>query len=103
MRKEPNQAHAHCEPLGVCLVLLAFTRLSFGQSSGSEITGGVRDPSGAALPKVVVAPTSPARSEKSRRGGTRRAGEYRIDDLRPGLYTVTITEERFPCSRHGCV
>src|SRR5260370_15697060 len=100
MRKEPNQAHAHCEPLGVCLVLLAFTRLSFGQSSGSEITGVVRDPSGAALPKVVVAATSPALIEGSRRVVTNSDGEYRIVDLRPGVYTVTFTAEGFRVAKH---
>ncbi len=100
MRREQKLADAYREPLGVCLFLLTFAAASFGQSSGSEITGVVRDPSGATLPRVVVAATSPALIEGSRKVVTNGDGEYRIIDLRPGVYTVTFTAEGFRVARH---
>src|SRR5260370_3677077 len=100
MRREQKLADAYREPLGVCLFLLTFAAASFGQSSGSEITGVVRDPSGATLPRVVVAATSPALIEGSRKVVTNGDGEYRIIDLRPGVYTLTFTAEGFPVAQH---
>ena len=78
-----------------CLIASAFAGHSFGQSSGSEIAGVVRDPSGAALPRVVVEATSPALIEGSRKVVSNGSGEYRIVDLRPGTYTVTFAADGF--------
>ncbi|RPH63363.1 MAG: TonB-dependent receptor [Acidobacteria bacterium] len=55
------------------------------------IAGSVKDPSGAVLPGVTVEATSPALIEKVRTAVTDGTGQYRIEDLRPGLYTVTFT------------
>src|SRR5262245_47044488 len=60
----------------------------FAQSS---LTGVVRDASGAVLPGVTVEAASPALIEKVRTGTTDGSGQYRIVDLRPGVYTVTFT------------
>ena len=57
----------------------------------SAITGLVRDTTGAVLPGVSVEAASPALIEKVRTGVTDAQGRYTIIDLRPGLYTVTIT------------
>ena len=61
---------------------------AYGQAS---ITGVVRDTSGAVLPGVTVEASSPALIEKVRSGVTNGAGQYRIENLRPGPYSVTFT------------
>ena len=61
---------------------------SYAQAS---ITGVVRDTSGAVLPGVTVEVASPALIEKVRSVVTDDAGQYRVENLRPGTYTVTIS------------
>jgi hypothetical protein len=68
-----------------CLVLAP--SLAFAQAA---ITGVVRDASGAVLPGVSVEASSPALIEKVRTATTDSSGQYRIIDLRPGLYNVTF-------------
>ena len=58
--------------------------------TGSD-RGSVRDTSGAVLPGVTVEATSPALIEKVRTAVSDSTGQYRIEDLRPGTYTVTFT------------
>jgi hypothetical protein len=70
--------------------LLLLPRLASGQATGS-IAGTVRDTSGAVLPGVTVEAASPALIEKMRSVVTNDQGNYNIVDLRPGLYTVTMT------------
>ena len=55
------------------------------------IAGTVKDSSGAVLPGVTVEAASPALIEKVRTGVSDGTGQYRIEDLRPGLYMVTFT------------
>src|SRR5258708_20792876 len=55
------------------------------------ITGLVKDTSGAVLPGVTVEAASPVLIEKVRSAVTDSAGLYRIVDLRPGTYTLTVT------------
>ena len=57
----------------------------------SSITGVVRDTSGAVLPGVTVEAASDVLIEKVRSVVTDGSGQYRIVDLRPGIYTVTFT------------
>ena len=68
-------------------LLLAATT-AFAQAS---ITGVVRDTSGAVLPGVTVEAASDALIEKVRSGVTDGGGQYRIVDLPPGTYVVTMT------------
>jgi hypothetical protein len=56
----------------------------------ASITGSVKDTSGAVLPGVTVEAASPALIEKVRAAVTDGSGQYRIEDLRPGTYTVTF-------------
>jgi hypothetical protein len=56
----------------------------------ASITGVVRDTSGAVLPGVSVEAASPALIEKVRSVTTNEAGQYRIENLRPGVYSVTF-------------
>jgi hypothetical protein len=61
---------------------------AFAQGS---IVGVVKDTSGAVLPGVTVEASSPALIEKARTGITDGTGQYRIESLPPGAYTVTYT------------
>src|SRR5437773_5453082 len=63
---------------------------ALAQDSAS-ITGVVRDATSAVLPGVAVEAASPALIEKVRTAVTDGSGQYRIIDLRPGVYTVTFT------------
>ncbi|HTK28105.1 MAG TPA: TonB-dependent receptor [Vicinamibacterales bacterium] len=60
-------------------------------SAQSAIAGVVHDASGAVLPGVTVEASSPALIEGSRSAVTDSTGGYRIENLRPGDYTVTFT------------
>src|SRR5262245_18642726 len=57
----------------------------------ASITGTVTDASGGVLPGVTVEASSPALIEKVRSVSTDGTGQYRIVDLRPGIYSVTFT------------
>jgi hypothetical protein len=57
----------------------------------ASIAGVVKDASGAVMPGVTVEAASPALIEKVRAVVTDDSGQYRIVDLRPGIYSVTFT------------
>ncbi len=59
------------------------------------IAGVARDTTGAVLPGVTVEAASPALIEKVRTVVTDDQGNYKIVDLRPGLYSVTFTLSGF--------
>src|SRR2546430_4620918 len=65
----------------------------------AAIAGLVKDSSGAVLPGVTVEATSPALIEKVRAAVTDGTGQYRIEDLRPGIYAVTFTLPGFGAFR----
>ncbi len=67
---------------------LCLPHAAFAQAS---ITGIVRDTSGAVLPGVTVEASSPALIEKVRSSVTDGSGQYRIENLRPGPYSVRFT------------
>src|ERR1700682_4185471 len=75
---------------------IVFPTAAFAQA---VIAGTVKDPSGGVLPGVVVEATSPALIEKVRTAVTDGTGQYRIEDLRPGAYTVTFTLQGFSTVR----
>jgi hypothetical protein len=72
------------------LVLGASLALPGMAMAQSAIAGVVRDSSGAVLPGVTVEASSPALIEKTKSGVTNEAGQYRIVDLRPGVYSVSF-------------
>ncbi len=73
-----------CVALGVLSPAVALAQTS-------AIAGTVKDTSGAVLPGVTVEVASPALIEKTRTAVTDGAGQYKVDALRPGTYSVTFT------------
>ena len=82
------------------LVVLGTPVMSFAQGSGAAVIAGVvRDTSQAALPGVTVEATSPALTGTVRTAVTDSNGAYRIEELRPGTYSVTYTLPGFSVTR----
>jgi hypothetical protein len=71
--------------------VVLFPVLSHAQS----LAGTVRDASGGVLPGVTVEAASPVLIEKVRTATTDNTGQYRIENLPPGTYTVTFTLQGF--------
>src|SRR6188768_2827008 len=79
-----------------CLLLVP--TLVHAQAQAS-IAGIVRDTSGAVLPGVTIEASSPELIEKVRSAITDASGQYRIENLRPGAYTVTFSLAGFSTVR----
>lgn len=73
--------------LGFVFSLLIPT-LAFSQAS---VVGTVKDTSGAVLPGVTVEAASPVLIEKVRSVVTDASGQFRVVNLRPGVYSLTFT------------
>jgi carboxypeptidase family protein len=74
-----------------CLAILGVVLLPATVLAQGSLTGTVRDGSGAVLPGVTVEASSDALIEKTRSATTDGTGQYRIIDLRPGIYVLTAT------------
>jgi hypothetical protein len=83
----------------MCLAGMLVPSLAYAQLGASGIAGIVRDASGAVLPGVTVEATSPALIERVRTVTTDEQGQYRIVDLRTGVYTVTFALAGFSTVR----
>ena len=77
--------------LATAVVLCGFFALATPAFAQSQITGVVRDESGAVMPGVTVEAASPVLIEGTRSTVTDTNGAYRLVDLRPGTYNVTFT------------
>ena len=75
------------------LCVAGITGRAYAQGSGT-IAGVVRDASGGVLPGVTVEVASPALIEKVRSVVTDGEGQYKVVDLRPGVYSVTFALDR---------
>ena len=87
---------------GCLWILAAGAALLIAPSMGyaqASIAGTVKDASEAVLPGVTVEASSPALIEKTRTAVTDGTGQYRIENLRPGSYTVTFTLQGFTTVR----
>ncbi|MGE3405125.1 MAG: carboxypeptidase-like regulatory domain-containing protein, partial [Vicinamibacterales bacterium] len=74
-----------------CGVLTVAAGSASAQTTTSgAIAGIVKDTTGAVLPGVTVEAASPALIEKVRSVVTDDQGNYKITDLRPGVYSVTF-------------
>src|SRR5437762_2098825 len=76
--------------LKAIVFVLALIAPTAAYAQGS-IVGTARDASGAVLPGVTVEASSPALIEKTRSVVTGGTGQYSVENLRPGTYTVTFT------------
>jgi hypothetical protein len=76
---------------GILIVLSMVLALPLSAYAQASIAGVIKDASGAVLPGVTVEATSPVLIEKARTAVTDESGQYRIVDLRAGMYTVTFT------------
>ena len=86
--------------IALALIAILTPALVFAQAS---ITGVVRDTSGAVLPGVTVEASSPALIEKVRSTVTNDTGQYRLENLRPGTYSVTFSLGGFSTIRRDGV
>jgi hypothetical protein len=92
----------------VLAALLLFPALAGAQAT---LAGTVRDASGGVLPGVTIEASSPALIEKVRTTTTDGTGQYRIEALPPGTYTVTfslpgfttVNREAVQVQRHAVV
>jgi hypothetical protein len=81
--------------VGALAALVALGSGTAWAQTGASIVGVVRDTSGAVMPGVTVEASSPALIEKTRTAITDSEGQYKIIDLRPGVYDVTFTLSGF--------
>jgi len=72
-------------------VLMAAVVLIPSLSYAQSLAGTVRDASGGVLPGVTVEAASPVLIEKVRTATSDNAGQYRIENLPPGTYSLTYT------------
>src|SRR6266508_3670608 len=84
--------------VGACVALLPGTA-----GAQSAIGGVVKDVSGAVLPGVNVEASSDVLIEKTRSVMTDGAGQYKIVDLRPGVYLVTFSLAGFQTVKRQAV
>src|SRR5688572_27991898 len=93
--------HRLSKSLFIVLGLVLSPTIALVQAS---IVGTVRDASGAVLPGVTVEASSPVLIEKTRSVTTNGVGQYSIDELRPGTYSVSFSIQGFvPVKREGIV
>src|SRR5438876_3284130 len=82
--------------IGMALAWLALPATARAQSA---FAGTVKDATGAVLPGVTVEASSPVLIEQVRSVATDANGAYRIENLRPGTYTLTFTLPGFASTR----
>jgi hypothetical protein len=75
----------------LCAVALACLALPRTAHAQSAFAGVVKDATGAVLPGVTVEAASPVLIEQVRTVTTDANGAYRIENLRPGTYTLTFS------------
>src|SRR5438105_3668237 len=74
----------------ICALLSCLALLPTAAFAQASIAGVVKDTSGAVLPGVTVEASSPALIEKTRSAVTDGTGQYRVENLRPGVYALTF-------------
>jgi hypothetical protein len=95
-----NSASARLKLPVFLLILLFSPSVALAQSA---IAGAAKDASGAVLPGVTVEAASNVLIERVRTTTTDSNGQYRLVDLRPGIYIVTFTLAGFNTVRREAV
>jgi carboxypeptidase family protein len=85
--------------MSVVVLVAGIILLPTAAVAQAVIAGTVKDASGAVLPGANVEAASPALIEKVRAAVTDGTGQYRIEDLRPGTYTVTFSLQGFSTTK----
>ena len=89
MRRFETVVRAGARPL--LLVVAAIVMMLPIPAAAQSVAGVVRDASGAVLPGVSIEAASPALIEKVRTAVSDGAGQYRLENLTPGIYKITYT------------
>jgi outer membrane receptor protein involved in Fe transport len=79
---------------GVLLILAGLPALSFGQATSGILSGVVRDPSQAVIAGASVAATN-TETGVTRSSVTNASGRYRVGELMPGKYQLTVSMAGF--------
>src|SRR5438552_13661833 len=79
-----------CNSIWVLTLLFVAAFLPSAAWAQVTLAGTVKDASGAILPGVTVEASSPVLIEKTRAATTDATGQYRIESLQPGPYSVTF-------------
>src|ERR1700704_172945 len=87
----------------VVLLFSGLMLLSGSAYAQATLAGVVKDSSGAVLPGVTVEASSPVLIEKARTAISDGTGQYRIESLQPGTYSVTFTLSGFSTLKRGGV
>ena len=85
--------------LAVFVALALVLTLPATARAQSAIAGVARDTSGAVLPGVTIEVASDVLIERTRSAVTDADGQYKIIDLRPGVYVMTFSLEGFQSIR----
>ena len=84
------------------LVGLLCVSASLGQTSKGFIVGKIADPNGAAIPNATVTATNAA-TGAVRTTTSQESGDYRLDAVDPGTYTLQISASGFTNARNDSV
>src|SRR6267378_2515715 len=84
----------------LCSGLILLSGSAYAQAT---LAGVVKDSSGAVLPGVTVEASSPVLIEKARTAISDGTGQYRIESLPPGTYTVSFTLSGFAVVKREAV
>src|SRR5258708_840132 len=80
--------------LSVLLLVIFVGAFGFAQSTNGTLAGTVTDTSGAVVSDATVTATSMTGSD-TRSATTGKSGEYRIESLTPGMYSLEIKASGF--------
>src|SRR5262249_39611270 len=79
----------------IAVLLLVLGARAWAQQSLGGLAGAVKDPAGMPVAGATVEAASPALIERVRSVVTDASGLYRITDLQPGVYAVTVKAPGF--------
>jgi carboxypeptidase family protein len=80
--------------LAVFAVLLALALSAFAQVEFGQFTGGVFDPTGAAVANAKVTVTNPG-TDQTFKATTNSSGNYTVREVPPGVYRITVEAAGF--------